>query len=783
MTKGATEDKVEKKIKQERVSFLKGRRRFSSEEDKFQQSRIARKKNERVPAEQEQKQSDKSGKSLRDDSSDRVTFLQNRRRLSAEQDKFRQSREDRNVVATHQSNRIGTGKNVKGKIRGRGRMGSAGTAVAVHEGVTDLEMADDSNEEPSLPSDALTGSSSSKTRKRKIRSNRRSEKMKRKTIDDAVGPEMADDSSNEEPDVPSEQLRSKMKDDKKKEPKRSASSRDEEGRKTPTAAPVGLEIADDSIHEPDFPTDESEMQGNLNDGGSDEVITAEVAWAPAVDNDEETQQKSEKSEASSTTDEAERDDKLSLSEETIPSCYYRNRRLVIGLSIIALVVVAVAVAVPVALLGRGGDDDDDDGGGSEPPSNEYTPPPYPDLTFPPPSTSDLSWNILGSDIDGSSGGDRFGEAVALSYDGTIMAGGAPAHKGENGAVVGQARVFRFNGTSIEWELMGNEIVGTTGGDRAGDSVALSGVGDTVAVGSIEHTGPAGESSGQVRVFSYNSVNNTWDVLGDEITGTGAGDESGGAVALNMDGNRLIVGARRHRGNGLNSGEARIFEYNSSTFQWDILGQHLLGENVGDFFGSSVAISATGDRIAVGATHSDEGGGASGSVSVFDFHRGENRWVRVGAPIAGPAPNSNAGFAVAMSGNGLRVAVGAINHDGNGMNSGVVRVYENVGFDWVRLGQDLLGDGEDDRAGWSVSLSFDGNRVAVSSKHGVSGHVRIYECENNTWERVGDDLFGETTGDDAGSSISLSASGYRIAVGAQYNDGTDMSSGQVRVYEY
>ena len=64
----------------------------------------------------------------------------------------------------------------------------------------------------------------------------------------------------------------------------------------------------------------------------------------------------------------------------------------------------------------------------------------------------------------------------------------------------------------------------------------------------------------------------------------------------------------------------------------------------------------------------------------------------------------------------------------------------------------------------------------------SGHVRIYEYSNGKWDQLGEDIAGEATGDQSGYSVSLSADGGRVAIGAIENDGNGSNSGHVRIYE-
>ena len=97
-----------------------------------------------------------------------------------------------------------------------------------------------------------------------------------------------------------------------------------------------------------------------------------------------------------------------------------------------------------------------------------------------------------------------------------------------------------------------------------------------------------------------------------------------------------------------------------------------------------------------------------------------------------------GWSVALSADGTRLAVGAIFNDGvNGANSGHVRVFDYNGAAWTQIGEDIDGEDASDQSGASVALSADGTRLAVGAyvNGGVngdfSGHARVYDvCSTN-----------------------------------------------------
>ena len=102
------------------------------------------------------------------------------------------------------------------------------------------------------------------------------------------------------------------------------------------------------------------------------------------------------------------------------------------------------------------------------------------------------------------------------------------------------------------------------------------------------------------------------------------------------------------------------------------------------------------------------------------------WHPVGAPIGGAAAGDHSGRSVSMSGDGMRMAIGAPGADGDGDGddhdaSGRVRVlrwYARGGEAergaWVAMGDPIEGVGAHAHAGHSVALSTDGQRLAVGT---------------------------------------------------------------------
>jgi hypothetical protein len=104
-------------------------------------------------------------------------------------------------------------------------------------------------------------------------------------------------------------------------------------------------------------------------------------------------------------------------------------------------------------------------------------------------------------------------------------------------------------------------------------------------------------------------------MGKDIDGEAAYDNAGVSVNLNADGTVLAVGAWGHDHEGMmNVGHARIFKWKSG--KWQLHGKEIVGEAAWDHSGSSVDLSADGTIISVGALNNDGNGRNSGHVRVF-----------------------------------------------------------------------------------------------------------------------------------------------------------------------
>jgi hypothetical protein len=332
-----------------------------------------------------------------------------------------------------------------------------------------------------------------------------------------------------------------------------------------------------------------------------------------------------------------------------------------------------------------------------------------------------------------------------------------------------------------WDQLGQDIDGEAEDDWSGSSVTLSTDGNIVAIGAYGNDGN-GAYSGHVRIYQWNETQ--WIQRGNDIDGEAAYDNSGYSVSLSTDGNIVAIGAYGNDGNGANSGHVRIYQWDGAA--WIQRGNDIDGEAGYDYSGKSVSLSADGTIVAIGTDQNDGNGVNSGHVRIYQWN--ETQWIQRGQDIDGEAEYDFSGSSVTLSTDGNIVAIGAYGNDGNGANSGHVRIYQWNETQWIQRGNDIDGEAASDESGSSVSLSADGNIVAIGARgndgNGVnSGHVRIYQWNETQWIQRGNDIDGEAGYDFSGSPVSLSTDGNIVAIGAKYNNGNGADSGHVRIYQY
>src|SRR5690554_3598441 len=221
-------------------------------------------------------------------------------------------------------------------------------------------------------------------------------------------------------------------------------------------------------------------------------------------------------------------------------------------------------------------------------------------------------------------------------------------------------------------------------------------------------------------------------------------------------------------------------YEETSGVWTQIGQDI------PVIGYSVALSSFGNIVAMGNPFSNGNGTNSGRACVYEFDMGV--WKQKGHNIDGKSAGEQNGFSVSLSSNGNVVAIGAPYKawQGDIFNpSGTVRVYNysNISGVWTQIGQDIDGEGFQYYSGTSISLSSDGSILAIGTIiEAGTGVVRVYKNVSGVWTQIGNTIHGKGNSDRFGRNLSLSADGSVLAVAGYLNDDKGLNAGHARVYQ-
>ena len=329
-------------------------------------------------------------------------------------------------------------------------------------------------------------------------------------------------------------------------------------------------------------------------------------------------------------------------------------------------------------------------------------------------------------------------------------------------------------------------------DQLGYSVAISGDGNTLVVGAPWGDG---DIANQGAAYVFTKPGGGWGTTSTYIAkltvstlyGGHAYDKFGSSVAISADGNTIVVGAwYASRFTPPTTHEGRAFVYikpgggwSTTTVYSAALAQTNYSGN--DLFGWSVAISANGDTVVVGAPHRT--GGASQQGAAYLFYKPGGGWTNSVfqhdmLTASDGAANDYFGYSVSITAYGGAFIVGA-NGDDIGVNTdqGSAYVFAYSPPFWAQSAKLTAFDGAaNDWFGASASISGDGSVVVV----GANGHDFLLSPNNGAayvfvepflgWADATETAeLGATGGgahdDEFGYSAAISADGNAILVGA------------------
>jgi hypothetical protein len=348
----------------------------------------------------------------------------------------------------------------------------------------------------------------------------------------------------------------------------------------------------------------------------------------------------------------------------------------------------------------------------------------------------------------------------------------------NGDIEGRGLNVQIN-TFFDGIQIGSPISGFTGvggqRDYLGNSIDINDNGTRVIVG-----GPYSDNDlndaftiyyGVARVYELNNCG--WVKVGQDLVGEAQSDYFGYSVSINSSGNRIAVGY--YGGGSGDTGVTKIYEWNGN--QWIQIGQSIIGLNTSDWSGWSVQLNSLGDRIVIAERYTNS---ASGSTRIFEYNGLE--WVQMGETINGKNTGDEiTNISINATGDVIVYSSQGADVPPSLTNVGVVRAYGWDGVKWAQIGQDIYGDGNAYLLGKSLSLNSVGDIFAVGSYSLEGGRVYVYKYNGSIWVQLGNTFIAPSATASYGYSVSLNSVGDRLAIGDRqrgYN-----SLGAVEVYEY
>ncbi|MGC6503196.1 MAG: hypothetical protein ACON47_10760, partial [Flavobacteriaceae bacterium] len=292
------------------------------------------------------------------------------------------------------------------------------------------------------------------------------------------------------------------------------------------------------------------------------------------------------------------------------------------------------------------------------------------------------------------------------------------------------------------------------------------------------------ASGSDAVKVVEFVSGEWQMKGTGmIEAETPSDGFGQSIALSADGSLVAIGASLSK-------YVKVFQYHSATNTWTLYGTKITEGATATNFGVRLDLSDDGNVLAVSANRENAGDDDEGVVRVYEYNATDDEWNQIGSDLEGDAEDLFLGQSMALSGNGKVLAIGSgVYGPGASLNTGIIRVYQ-YGSDWTKIGE-FTGVNNQDQLGYKegVDLSRDGYTIAYGipgfdSSGTDRGKVVVQIYNGSSWSQKGSDLLGAFDNDNFGTGVRLSKEGNYLAVGATgYDDGSQSNLGQIKLYGY
>ncbi len=343
----------------------------------------------------------------------------------------------------------------------------------------------------------------------------------------------------------------------------------------------------------------------------------------------------------------------------------------------------------------------------------------------------FKWNGSGWDetiIEGSDSvaGDSFGSDVAISSDGQTIIVGAKSH-GSGGA----GYLYQYDGSNWnETKFIPNDTYSSQ--SNVGDDVSIQATADSFI---LSNSGEYAPDLHDGVIYLFENTGSSWNET--RITAQNSqqsGDFFGVSTDITDDGERIAVGAFYADDNGNNTGKVYMLDWNGSS--WVETAIYSSDPVDGDSFGEDIDMTGDGNAFVAGA----KGVGVTpltddfyGAIYIYKWNA--SYWDEWKIQASDKEKSSYFGISVSITNDGNKVLSGAYQKDilGGDSEAGGAYLYEWDGFDWVETIFEASDPANNDQYGEEVALSGDGMIMAIGAKgkneNGTnSGVVYVYRYE-------------------------------------------------------
>ena len=350
----------------------------------------------------------------------------------------------------------------------------------------------------------------------------------------------------------------------------------------------------------------------------------------------------------------------------------------------------------------------------------------------------------------------FGSALSSSADGRTLVAGAPA----TSSLAGAAFVYALQADAT-WAQTQLLVASDAAGDSFfGQDLVLSPDGSTLAIGAWN----SGSGRGAAYVFS-NAAGGPWVQVQKLVpVDSGSGGYCGQYLtSFSPDGSMLALPCW-----GFNSGAGAVFMYSRVVNATWSQAQKLVptDSTYGFGFGEATAFSSDGLSLAIGAPVKGSYTGA-----VYIFTRTASTWAQQQMLTASDAaPDSWFGSSVAFSADGSALAIGARSR---ATSKGALYLFASNGAAWAQAQILTASDAAaGDLFGARVALTQSDSTLVVSAtgKGGGVGAAYTFAFSGGEWAQAQTLTASDSgLGDNFGHSVAISADGFTLLIGGKHTN--------------